>query len=243
MCYIIYKTTNLINEKIYVGQHYTSANDGYLGSGKILKRSIRKNGIDNFKREILDYCASATVNEKEIYWIDKLSATDINIGYNLTNGGEGTRGIKRFGKDNSNYKNKWTNEQKKKLSNVRKKNGRSKGKNNPNYGNGYKIAGKNNYFYGKHHREEVKHLISKKTKEYWKHNKSHMVGRVGVKHPSHKYVYKMISPDGIIYENIYSINVFCKEHGLNTGSVYSRLKIKKNTYKKWKIYRELHEKF
>jgi hypothetical protein len=42
ICYIIYKTTNLVNDKIYVGQHYTSANDGYLGSGKILDKSIKK---------------------------------------------------------------------------------------------------------------------------------------------------------------------------------------------------------
>lgn len=42
--YIIYKTTNLINDKIYVGKHNTSVNDGYLGSGKILKQSIKKYG-------------------------------------------------------------------------------------------------------------------------------------------------------------------------------------------------------
>lgn len=44
--YIIYKTTNLVNEKIYVGQHLiqpeTSANDNYLGSGLLLIKSIKK---------------------------------------------------------------------------------------------------------------------------------------------------------------------------------------------------------
>lgn len=45
---IIYKTTNLINGKIYIGQHYTSADDGYLGSGKILNLAIDKYGIESY---------------------------------------------------------------------------------------------------------------------------------------------------------------------------------------------------
>ena len=53
MHHIIYQTTNLINNKRYIGYHSTdNLDDGYLGSGKILKQSIEKNGVDNFKREI-----------------------------------------------------------------------------------------------------------------------------------------------------------------------------------------------
>jgi len=89
MCYIIYKTTNLITNKIYVGQHCSSADDGYLGSGIILKRSVDKYGKENFIREILDYCTSGDVNEKEIVWIAELSATDKSIGYNINPGGGG----------------------------------------------------------------------------------------------------------------------------------------------------------
>lgn len=52
--HIIYKTTNLINGKIYVGMHSTdNLNDGYLGSGWILKQAIKKYGKENFKREVL----------------------------------------------------------------------------------------------------------------------------------------------------------------------------------------------
>ena len=52
----IYKTTNLLNGKYYVGMHSTSKlNDGYLGSGKKLRRSIRKYGKDNFRLEILEF--------------------------------------------------------------------------------------------------------------------------------------------------------------------------------------------
>jgi len=57
--HFIYKTTNLINGKYYVGMHSTSKlDDGYLGSGTKLRRSIRKYGKDNFKLEILEFFGS-----------------------------------------------------------------------------------------------------------------------------------------------------------------------------------------
>lgn len=56
----LYKTTNLINGKFYIGVHSTDRiNDKYIGSGKLLKRAIEKYGRENFKREIL-------------YWFDNL---------------------------------------------------------------------------------------------------------------------------------------------------------------------------
>ena len=52
----IYKTTNIKNGKFYVGMHSTyNLNDGYLGSGTELRRSIRRNGKDNFKIEFLEF--------------------------------------------------------------------------------------------------------------------------------------------------------------------------------------------
>lgn len=52
--HVIYKTTNLVNNKIYVGLHSTDKiEDGYIGTGWQLKKAIRKYGRDKFKREIL----------------------------------------------------------------------------------------------------------------------------------------------------------------------------------------------
>lgn len=54
MYYTIYKTTNKINGKIYVGKHQTKKlDDDYIGSGKQLRYAISKYGVENFEKEIL----------------------------------------------------------------------------------------------------------------------------------------------------------------------------------------------
>jgi len=52
--YTVYKITNTLNGKIYVGMHQTKdLNDRYYGSGSLIKRAIEKYGIDNFTKEYL----------------------------------------------------------------------------------------------------------------------------------------------------------------------------------------------
>jgi len=53
----IYKTTNVINSKYYIGMHSTDdLNDGYIGSGKRLWHSINYHGKENHVCKILEYC-------------------------------------------------------------------------------------------------------------------------------------------------------------------------------------------
>lgn len=88
--HFIYKTTNLLNNKFYIGMHSTSnLKDGYLGSGTHLRRSIRKYGIDNFKLEILEWCNTRDeLIEREKENITENHINDPNC-YNMKNGGLG----------------------------------------------------------------------------------------------------------------------------------------------------------
>lgn len=86
---VIYITTNLINGKVYIGKDKHN-NKKYLGSGLLLKAAIKKYGISNFKKEILEFCDSIeSLNEKEKFWIKQYQSFNKEIGYNLTLGGDG----------------------------------------------------------------------------------------------------------------------------------------------------------
>ena len=65
----IYKTTCIVNGKYYIGMHSTdSLNDGYLGSGKRLWRSINYHSKDKHKKVILEFC----VDREELKKREKL---------------------------------------------------------------------------------------------------------------------------------------------------------------------------
>ncbi len=88
--YTVYKTTNIINGKIYIGVHKTSnIDDGYLGSGSNLKPDIIKYGKENFKKEILFVFSSAEeAFKKEKELVNVQFILDENT-YNIYPGGAG----------------------------------------------------------------------------------------------------------------------------------------------------------
>lgn len=98
MFYTIYRITNLLNGKTYIGKHKTdNLEDGYMGSGKLIRRAIQKHGLENFKKEILfvfDNEEDMNTKEKELVNEEYLSS---GMTYNLCPGGEGG-----FGYINSN---------------------------------------------------------------------------------------------------------------------------------------------
>lgn len=89
--YYIYKTTNNLNNKIYIGKRKgsPSASAHYLGSGLWIKRAINKHGRDNFTKQILLICENSQVCELECKCIQLYDAQNPEIGYNFADGGEG----------------------------------------------------------------------------------------------------------------------------------------------------------
>ena len=96
--YIIYKVTNKINGKIYIGKTYNlekrkKQHIGDINNGLPFHNALKKYGVNNFEWEIVDKANSdSEIREKEIQWIKKcnscISFPNSN-GYNITLGGEG----------------------------------------------------------------------------------------------------------------------------------------------------------
>jgi hypothetical protein len=90
MHYLIYKITNRLDNKFYVGAHKTkNKNDEYFGSGLLLERAVNKHGRENFLKEILfDFQNEDDMWKKEAEIVDEdfISRDDT---YNIKLGGSG----------------------------------------------------------------------------------------------------------------------------------------------------------
>lgn len=153
---IIYKTINLINGKWYIGKDEYN-NPDYLGSGKIIKRAIKKYGRENFKKEILDHAyTSFDLAELEKKYTIRHNAVRDGMAYNIKEGGFGGNSIagyteeerkifadncRHFGEDNGFFGKSHTKQTKDKISTKNK--------------------GKPSAFKGKNHTKEAKDAISK----------------------------------------------------------------------------------
>ena len=186
---IIYKITNNINNKSYIGQttkdleerkesHYYAI---YKDKNFAIHKAILKYGWENFKWEILEKCDSKEeLDEMEFHFIKQYDTFISKNGYNMTWGGEGSPG-KIFTED---YRKKLriaqtgkklSQETKEKLRKImkgrvftkewKKKIGESnKGKIHPHTEETKKkisnsMLGNKNHFFGKHHTEETKEKI------------------------------------------------------------------------------------
>lgn len=90
----LYKTTCNVTGRYYIGMHSTSnIDDGYMGSGKRLRYSIRKYGVENHIKEILEYFDNREDLSKREREIVNEQLISEHLCMNLIIGGEGGRGF------------------------------------------------------------------------------------------------------------------------------------------------------
>ena len=161
MNHYVYEITNLVNGMKYIGKRTCKCeieNDGYMGSSDILRRAIKKYGINNFKKDIIFICnTEEEAYKKEEYYISLKNAVISREYYNLCGGGKGVgsgENNHRFGKklserhklilSKSNKERVISEESKLKMS---------------NYWKGKRV-GEQNPFYGKTHTNEAREKMS-----------------------------------------------------------------------------------
>ena len=143
-CGVIYKITNLLNGKCYVGQTIQKLNKRIIHhkncKTSAIGRAIQKYGWENFSVEVLEICSQDKLNECEKFWIKKNNCLSPN-GYNFTDGGDRSVAVV-------------TDEVRAKISAA------NSGEKNPMYGKPGANRGKTAWNKGLHHTEETKNKIS-----------------------------------------------------------------------------------
>ena len=226
--FIIYKITNIINDKIYIGRHKTSnINDSYMGSGTAIKQAIRKYGKENFIKEVLyifDRELDAIQAEIEIVGEQFIQRFDT---YNQCVGGKG--GFDYINRNRDLYPNPMFNEKvrikqketykrnlteerilKKRVigqENIQKAIEFNKGKKRPNHSV----------------------IISQWNKQRWKNDYE-------VRRNSLASFFEVISPEGIMYKTN-RLQEFCNNHNLGYISLWNTSRtnkpVKKGKSKGW----------
>ena len=179
--YYIYRITNKVNGKTYIGKHkYKKLNDNYMGSGVHLRRAQKKYGIGNFEKKVLVFNISklehANLLEETFIAAEREKVSRGNF-YHKSDGGDGGNGGANKGKTPWNKGKHQSEETKRKISEAKK------GK--PAWNKGWHLSeeqkrhlseintGSNNPNYGRHykHSEETRQKISDVMKGKPAHNK------------------------------------------------------------------------
>ena len=228
----VYITTNLINEKKYVGDHSTNnLEDEYLGSGTAFFAAINKYGKENFKRKILEQFESKQeAFEAQEKWINEYNTLAPN-GYNLNKKG-GTHyacftTLQKIKKSNTGQKRsletrlkiskakkgkKLSEEHKQNISKAFQKNGSKKGKNHHMYGK--KLS-------EEHKQALITSRIGKFTIYSDKSKKKMSESAKNRKKPSNMKPFskKEIEYITIRYKNSITYSIIAKEMGIHRGRV------------------------
>lgn len=93
----IYKITNLVNNKVYIGKTLKTAEERWKEHCRACRRlrcekrplydAMNKYGVENFICELIEECSVENINDREIYWIEHYNS--FHYGYNATLGGDG----------------------------------------------------------------------------------------------------------------------------------------------------------
>jgi hypothetical protein len=210
MFYTVYKITNTLNQKTYIGAHKTyNLNDDYMGSGVAIRSAIRKYGKEHFIKQIL-YCCE---NESLMYELEKELVEVSDKTYNMTLGGKG--GWNHIDSKGNNNPMRKSAETRAKVSEAIKKT-----KNDPSRKEFYDNIAKTNL------KKAVERNRGKKRPEHSKLMKER--GELKTKWQNHKEelrdmmssTFEVISPEGIIYTTN-RLEDFCKEHTIPYNTVWN----------------------
>jgi len=155
MTYYVYITLNMINYKCYIGVTSKSIDSGYVGSGKIITRALKKYGKCFFIRHDLFEGNIEEASEMEKRYIEYYDATNSKDFYNLRHGGyDGSHGIETRKIISTKTKEAWLNSDKRKkyIAAFYKRDNTNIGK--------YDKIGIHNPMYGKHHTDVAKTKMS-----------------------------------------------------------------------------------
>lgn len=220
MIFTIYKATNKINKKIYIGfdsswprrrkNHKALANT--TKDNMHFHRAIRKYGWNNFEWEVIyqskDENYTRTIMEP--FFINEYNSLDSSVGYNGTRGGEGALGYKH------------TEEHKKKMSILytgRTLSTEQKIK--------ISLAKKGQSLSIEHRNKAIRNLI--------RNNPPQRVLQKRAKACAKMYI--CISPDNVTHK-VHNLKKFCRGQNLNPSNMYSLAKGRGQTYRSWKCFND-----